>query len=343
MANLPTFKHIHCSSRYDRSAASLDADISVWQQSADLITMTEVSDDNRAAQMRASGWAYYATPGGNSGADSGLCWEIATWNVVSKKSLKMSGLYDRLNGRTVAIWSATVVLRHVKSGHKLLVSVSHMPAHVEGTNGFNSDLEGWAARKRAFMTALGIWSTHVKDQVNSQKLDAVLVVADWNVNLKAQWFRQILHDHWGSDYQSAWMHMPTSGGVVPGGAGAPAGSPGQGHHDRIIDGSLYDGLEITAGPNLMSRVQSSDHRPFNESFKFAEKAGTPAKTKASDNAKGKKKKPREVGQAASVFVNGYGNVFHGEEWWGFGDTMDDELYFLPLDEGGWGEAGGEVL
>jgi hypothetical protein len=44
-----------------------------------------------------------------------------------------------------------------------------------------------------------------------------------------------------------------------------------------------------------------------------------------------------------VYVNGYGNVFHGDAWWGFGDTMVDEMYFSKGDEVATGEAGGEVL
>jgi hypothetical protein len=338
MAVLPEFTHIHCSSRFDRSAQSLDFDLETWRQSSSLITLTEVDNDQRAAQMRAVGWGYYNVVGGSYGDDCGMCWDTDVWKRLSGTTLKMSGNYERaISHNHVAIYSITCVLQSVRTGHKLLVSCSHFPAHVEGQGGFRTDLAQWQSRKLAYMAALTSWSTHVKAQRALQNIDATLIVADWNLNLKAQWFRQILMGHWGNEYDIAWRNMPTAGGTVHGGT---TSSPGQTHVDHIIDGSLFNGLDITGGPTLMGRVSSSDHRPYTEKFQFASAAGHPAKAKATDK---KKKGPGEVGQSASVYVNGYGNVFHGDAWWGFGDTMVDEMYFSKGDEVATGEAGGEVL
>lgn len=339
MADLPEFHHIHCSSRYDRSPASLEYDLDNWMASCDLITVTEVTNNQRAARLREKGWGYYNAKAGADADNCAIAWETATWHRVSGKVIRLSSnTFDRLNGmHNIYVWAATVVLRHAKTGHKLLVSCSHMPSHIEGAGGFNHTDLGWQARKQAFMTGLTNWSTHVKDQSKKQNIDAQLIVADWNVNLKADWVRQLLGNHWGADYEIAWKVMPTSGGALHGGPQAPAGSPGQGQHDSIIDGSLYSGLSVTKGPSQMARVSSSDHRPYTERFKFDWYAGTPARTK-----KKNKNKRVQVGQNASVDVPGYG-VFHGPAWWGFGDNMDDELYFNPKDEPATGEAGGEVL
>lgn len=339
MAKLPTFHHIHCSSRFDRSPASLESDLDTWMGASDLITVTEVTNNARAARLRETGWGYYNASIGVDSDNCAVAWDTSTWHRVYGKVVRLSsGTFDRLNGmNNLYIYSCTVVLKHTASGHKLMVSVSHLPSHIEGPGGW-AHIDGWQARKRAVLTALSHWSTHVSSLSLIQRTDAQLIVADWNLNLKATWVRQLLHDTWGSDYALAWQNMPTSGGSLHGGPTAPAGSPGQGHHDRIIDGSLYSGLNVASHPQLMARVSSSDHRPYTEQFTFDSAAGEPAKA----SAKNKKKKAVQVGQNASIYVPGYGNVFHGTAWWGFGDYMDDESYFNPGDEQT-GEAGGEVL
>jgi hypothetical protein len=340
MADLPSFLHIHCSSRFDRSPESLEYDLDNWMADASLITVTEVTNNARAARLREKGWGYYNAKSFQDADNCAIAWETATWHRVSGKILKLSAnTFDRLHGmQNVSLWAATVVLRHTQSGHRLLVSCTHMPAHIEGPDGWRHN-QGWEARKRAVMTGLTNWSTHVDDMTKKQKIDAQLIVADWNINLKADWWRQILMNHWGSEYQIAWKDMPTEGGSLHGGPKAPSNdSPGKGHHDRIIDGSLYNGLKVTKGPTLMPRVRSSDHRPYQETFKFDFFAGQPGALRD-------KKKARSalVGDNASVYVPGYGDVFHGEAWWGFGDYMDDEAYFTPAQEPSTGEAGGEVL
>ncbi len=109
---------------------------------------------------------------------------------------------------------------------------------------------------------------------------------------------------------------------MSGGPNAPKGSPGVSTHDRIIDGTLYRGVKIKDGPNLMPRVRSSDHRPYNETFSFA-----------------------DVGEKPDSDNNGKGTgdtipTYKGTEWWGFGDYMTDEVYALTRATG---ETGGEVL
>jgi len=322
MANLPSFRHIHCSSRFDRSPESLDFDIQVWMESCSLLTLTEVTNNSRAQQMRATGWTYYNSSKGNDADNCGIAWRNDTWKRKTGTVLRLSSnTFDRVNGRhNLYIWAATVVLVHKDSGHKVLVSVSHPPAHVEGPGGFKTVGEGWAARKRAYLTALTNWHSHVADMERKQHVDATLIIADWNVNLKAQWFRDLLKQKWGKQYIIAWKDMPTSGGALAGGPNAPDDSPGKGHHDRIIDGTLYRGLKIANGPNLMPRVRSSDHRPYNETFRFK----TAGERDDSDN-------------------NGQGTGDAGHkypEWWGFGDYMDDEMYDLNRVTG---DVGGEVL
>jgi hypothetical protein len=318
MANLPSFHHIHCSSRFDRSAASLDADITDWQTKSSLITLTEVEDDHRASQLRAQGWGYYACKLGPYAADGAIGWDTTKWKQLHGAVRKLSKhTYMRAYSKRVTyIYSVTAVLKRVDTGHKLLVSVAHFPAHIEGQNGWRTDLEKWKARKATYLDALGGWSNHVNDQVRKQHVDAALLVADWNLDLKENWVRSTIMDHWGPSWHLAWQAFPTSGGSMHGGPVAPLGAPGVSKGDRIIDGSLYQGLKVDTPPNLMARVSSSDHRPYQERFTFADKAENPITAPAS------------------------GDIKHGDAWWGFGDYMTDEIYPTPAATG---DAGGEVL
>ena len=321
MASLPSFRHIHCSSRFDRSAASLDADLDVWRQHCSLFTCTEVTNDQRAAQLRTKGWAYYNSKLSHDADNCAIAWDTDVWRRKLGKTIRLSAnTFDRAFGmQNLYIWAATVVLVHRSSGHKLLVSVSHPPAHIEGPGGWRTDLTGWQGRKRAYLTGLSNWATHVSSMELQNKTDGTLVVADWNLSLKEQWVRDLLKQKFGKAMIIAWRNMPTDGGSLHGGPSAPAGAPGHSSHDRIIDGTLYRDLKITDGPNLMSRVASSDHRPYNETFSF-----------------------KTAGDKPDTDNNGVGtgDTYHGTEWWGFGDYMTDEVYAL---ERATGETGGEVL
>jgi hypothetical protein len=143
-----------------------------------------------------------------------------------------------------------------------------------------------------------------------------MVVADWNLNLKEHWVRSLLHDRFGKEYRQAWQLFPTNGGSLEGGPVGPLGAPGMGDGDRIIDGTVYRGLKTVNHPQLMARTRSSDHRPYKETFRFADKAEHPDDDTA------------------------HGDTKVGDAWWGFGDYMNDEIYPTPV---GTGSAGGEIL
>ena len=294
----------------------------MWIESCSLLTLTEVTNDRRAVQMRNSGWNYY-NASNNQGRDADNCaiaWKTDVWKrdfgVVRRLS---TDTFDRFNGmQNLYIYSCSVVLRHVHSGSKLLVSVSHLPSHIEGDHGLNHTSQGWAGRKRATLQALKNWSTQVADLERKKHCDGALVIADWNLNLKDDWVWHLIHDQFDT-YRLAWNNMPTAGGAISGGPSAPKGAPGVSTHDRIIDGTAYKGLKLAGGPTLMDRVRSSDHRPYSESFTF-KSASEADPIDPHDTPIGDTKKP--------------------VAWWGFGDTMVDEIYEL---ESATGEAGGEVL
>ena len=315
------FKHIHCSSRFDRTPESLESDLDNWMQHSSLITLTEVTNNNRAATMREKGWAYYNAKSGGQKDDTGICWDTDVWKRKSGRVIRMSkNTFDRVSGlHNLYIWSSWVVLIHRSTGLKLLVSVTHFPAHIEGGGGFKTTGEGWAARKSAYQSALTSWATHVHDAVRKGHVDATMCIADFNLNLKQKWVQELLHSKFGKGYRIAWTDFPTSGQSQGNPHPAPPGGEGTGPGDHIIDGTIYHNLKVTDGPNLMPRVRSSDHRPYNESFRFL--------------GKGEKQDDDDT-------TTKTGDTYHGKEWWGFGDYLDDELYEVVRATGA---EGGEVL
>lgn len=328
------FTHIHCSSRFDRSAAALEADLDDWMSKSSLITVTEVQNDRHAVKLREKGWGYFNAKLEGGRDDCAIAWNTDVWKRVSTRVIRISN--DTFNrGGPQYLYACEAVLVYRDTGHKTLIDVSHMPAHVEGQGGLGNRRDEpaaiWAARKAAYLSGLSKWSTHVKNAERKAHTDAAMIVGDWNVNLKDKWFRDLLHNHFGPDWRVAWMLLPKAGGALTG-AGEPMGSMGKG--DRIIDGSMLKDIKVSDGPQMMARVLSSDHRPFREELTFALKPHlSEAEKKAVRKEKFKDRQDDDL----------QGDIKHGDEWWGFGDYLVDEIYFTPGEEVLTGEAGGEVL
>jgi hypothetical protein len=319
-----TFTHIHCSSRFDRSAASLEADMDVWMTKADLITVTEVTNDHRAATLAEQGWKYFNSKIDNGSDNCGITWDTSVWAEQSHHVVRLENIryWTLTHHISPMVYAITVILKHKQTNHKLMVSCSHMPAHVQGQghfagNGGQTDIE-WRARKLAYTTAMANWSNTVKNQMTRYKPDHVLCVADWNLDLKEGWVRQYLHDHWDSaGMQLAWQGFSSLGTSIDGG-------------NRVIDGSLYRGMTIAVEPRIMAGVASSDHKPYIESFKLAAGANDPASQPVS-------------GVPADDSSWGRSGSKRGDPWWGFGDYHIDEMFFDPDQDFAIGERGGEVL
>jgi hypothetical protein len=294
MAGQAQFTHIHCSSRFDRSAASLEADMDDWMAHSSLITVTEVRRDQKAATLREAGWAHYNSPLGNNADVCAIAWKTSTWHRKDAFVRKLSSVrYVRAlaNKPGPPTYACNAVLKHVVTDQTLLVSVTHMPAHLEG-HWAHPGTDAWRARKQAYTDAMHGWSNLVLALERRYRPAGVLVVADWNLNLKEQWVRDYMAGHWTkAGLRRAWVHFPTAGGSLGG--------------NRIIDGSYYGGLSVTGGPDLMPRVRSSDHRPYSESFKMVGGLKLGSVT-AADPATG--------------------NLGKGVEWWGFGDYAFDEMF-----------------
>ena len=305
---LPAFTHIHCSSRFDRPAASLEIALDGWMNQASIITLTEVQDERRENTLREKGWNHYSAKRGAGADNCAVAWDRSVWTSSWQGVRKLhTKKYDRfkVDKKAAFVHACTVVLKHKSSGKKLLVTVAHMPSFVDaiGKPGFRTSGEGWRSRKVAYIESTKTWSTWTEALIRRHNLDGVLVVADWNLNLKDDWVRDYLRNHWGKTYKQAWKHFPTGGTMV--------GSR------QVLDGSLVRHLAIEdGGAKLMARTASSDHIPYKERLRFAKGELTPDDDQDGDTTPGK-------------------------PWWGFGDYSDDTLY--AIDRVKTGASGGELL
>lgn len=262
-----------------------------------LITLTEVNTPSRIHTLMEKGWGHYAGGKGSGGGDDGaIAWKKEIWHRKEAFARKLTAVrYTRAlaNKPGPHVWSCNVLLKHVRTEKTLLVSVTHMPAHIQG-HWKHPGTDEWKARKEAYTDSMHQWSDGVANQINRWSPDGVLVVADWNLNLKDQWVREYLGQHWNKKcgLRRAWTDFPTSGGSLEG--------------NRIIDGSYYGGMEVTGEPELGARVRSSDHRPFKETFKIVGGVRHTGPTKFYDPATG--------------------HITKGKEWWGFGDYQYDEMF-----------------
>lgn len=321
----PTFNHIHCSSYAGSSAALLEHDLDNFMEHCSILTLTEVGQDHKAAQMREKGWDYFKVLVNNGADQNGVAWKKETWHAKKKVARRLHQHQWRRHTGKVAqeIHADSVVLQHTRTGHRLLVSVTHMPSNVQhkGQEGpFDVSSRNLMDRKIVYLESLKGWNTHVRHLNHSLHVDATMIISDWNLNLKDQWVRRLLRDTFGPEYKHAWTRFPTSGGSFFGGPVVPLGKPGAGWGNRIIDGTLYRGLKLEEHPNLMARVRSSDHRPYKETFRL-----------------------KDIGEREDPVTEEKditGNTKPGEEWWGFGDFLNDEIYPITTVTG---EEGGEVL
>jgi hypothetical protein len=229
-------QHAHTSSRYDRTSASL-AHLAhqLRARHPDLLTVTEVDNPRRARALRARGWAVYRPPG----TDVAISWPRARWRLAGARS-------QGLGMGTGAGW---VVLdpRHPRSAGtqhsgRILVTLAHLPAHVQ-------DGDSWRAGEHQvtrWRHAVRRWAHQLEVVTARRDPDLVLVVADWNVDLRRAHWRAVVRSYFPG-LSITWRRP------------LPAAGTHAGH--RLIDATLTDGR---GRARLLPRTASSDHRPYTE-------------------------------------------------------------------------------
>lgn len=239
--------HIHSSSKYNRSPATLKAAVYNYIKFASIVTFTEVEYESREKVLRSiPGWGC-ATGDISPRNDAGIIWDNKIWKKIAEGNEVVAKVAAPGQHKVAATWA---VLEHRVTGKRITVIAVHAPSSVEGANGFLR-----TARVTAWWSAVkglrALWMRLAK-QYNT---DGLLVAGDWNVNIKKAVFR------------AAFKATFPSLSLVWSGKDFPAGGT---HGNRIIDFSLIRGvLRRKSNPRLFQDDISSDHRPYIEDLTLA--------------------------------------------------------------------------
>lgn len=227
-ADAGTVRHVHASSRFDRSPEALHAQVERLTQRAGVATWTEVDAPARARALRVPGWRVF-------GAESAVSWRLERWRLVHAQR-------DRITPET---WAVSVILEDRGTGERLAVSVVHMPAHVEYGDGFrfNRQADVWRAAvagQRRLNRALG----------DRWRPSARLVAGDWNVDLRRPSWRHRMARAFPR-LRVTWHHPLPAGGTHRGG--------------RLIDATFST---ARGRAHLARDDTSSDHRPYRDRLEW---------------------------------------------------------------------------
>lgn len=301
------FTHIHSSSRFSRPVSSLETASDAFYRQASVVTWTEVGAPQRTPALAEAGWGYFNALTNADGQDEcAVSWRLDTWVRQWGRPLFLTGRWQTFTGGTRwKVYAATVLLKHKTTGHKLLVSVAHMPNKIGGATGFSPQGQGFPQRKESYITATKNWNAHVVDIERKDRPDLVIVSADWNINFRKAWARDYVNGHFKqSGVVQNWKDF--------GGKGTFGRS--------VIDATLYSGMTSDGSVVIADPGDSSDHNPFRNRFTVTKKPGTPVVPGKGSSGTGTT--PTDAGGGTA---NGSGN---GVEWWDFEDYGDDTIYHV---------------
>lgn len=240
-----TFVHVHASGRFDRSPASLETalDTYVYHEHADLLTLTEVSGNPRSSTLPESQWSVVQSKDGGRKSDSAILFNNNTWTLRFQEVVPIV----QGDGSILPVWAVFAVLKH-ESGKVVVVSSAHLPRSVEGKTGF-SKVE--AKRVRATLSGSQQWRQHANGLYREWDADAILLAADWNLNIKKSWVQRWFKKS-APAYDANWQgKMPVRGTLGK----------------RIIDIALLRGLRVVSR-EILPHNKSSDHTPYREVLEF---------------------------------------------------------------------------
>lgn len=241
----PTTIHNHASERYDRSLSLLRDDVRRHTRApADLATFTEIQQRPRARTLHEldDGWTGYTDPR----TDVGVMWRNRKWDEIHRHRTRLTPHTYRTwtRGTIKRTYAITVILRAdpPRTG-RLLVTIAHLPAGIQRGDRFNRHTP---QRNRVWADAVRGWAAWVDRARRRWHPDAVLVVADWNVDLRRPVWRNRIRREF--HLRPTWEpgHLPRRGT--------------QGR-DRLIDGTLTD---LRGRARLLRWTPVSDHTPYRE-------------------------------------------------------------------------------
>lgn len=188
-----SFVHIHSSSRYDRSKASLRNATTRYNRRADLVTYTEVEREYREDVIRkVNGEEFGFVSGDNSDADDcGISYRRSRFKLVYSEQYQHATQEVFFpNGKPRKLpWATIAVLDDIQAGRRVVIAVAHFTAAVE--------TELW--RNNSTYRRVIQWrqsAKNIKRRTNRLakkfKADARIVCGDWNVNYKRPWVQALI-------------------------------------------------------------------------------------------------------------------------------------------------------
>lgn len=236
-------KHIHSSGRYDRPLSAVRSALKRYALAADLITLTETHRRSREdLSLDGYGLVKYLGPGAG---DPAILFDEAVWSLADRWSHQLTTHEQRRGpGGPRPPHATTALLRHKKSGRKVLVTVAHLPSHVEG------DWFQGTWRVFVWRDAQKNWK-RIINRLRKQNGGRVVYVADWNINFKRRVFRALIKALYPR-LRLAWRPPFPARGT---------------HHKRIIDATVTN-MRVVEEARLIRDDDSSDHRPYFERLEF---------------------------------------------------------------------------
>lgn len=242
---MSTIRHAHSSSLYSNSAESLanqvERAVEATDPSATILTFTEVGSDSRTKVLKEASpeWAAWVP----NATDIGIMWRKKNYSPVWKEAKKLTNkVWTDGKGRKHETYCGSALLKHT-DGHKVFVSVCHLPSNVQNGSKFNNN-----AQAAAWQSAVDGWHTYWNEKKKADKPDLGMIVADWNIDFHNGHWRGYVQDVFPS------LFLGWAGNMPPDGKGT--------HGSRLIDASWNTAKATKC--KLLKDDNSSDHRPYGE-------------------------------------------------------------------------------
>lgn len=221
-------RHVHSSSRFDRPTTALAAQAVRVTRHAGIVTWTEVAGRAWAIRRAVPTFRTWRPPE----SDTAITWRRRVWRSAARWGTHLAP------GTAGASWA---VLDGKKRAVRALVTVAHLPAHVEYGNAWRAN-----ARVDTWRQAVATWARQVARARARYHPGLVLVAADWNIDARRPAWRSVLGRAFPR-LRLTWTGRLPAAGTHRGG--------------RLIDATM------TTAPGrarLMADDRSSDHRPYRE-------------------------------------------------------------------------------
>lgn len=236
-------RHVHSSSRFDRSPLSLLRAVRVYLTRAAVITLTETTREPRTRVLRSlPGYDLLKVAGIPGAGDPAVLVRRRRLEVIWVKRWVLSEQrYDLGASLVVAV---AVLLRDRHSGRELLVTVAHLPARLHE----DRNLAVWR-------DALETWGILVHAELDVRPDLRVLLTGDFNLCARSAGNRREIN---------RLLDVP---GLASSWGRRVRALPEQGTHGQRLIDDTWSNMPLLR-VDLLPDDPSSDHRPYRDVFEI---------------------------------------------------------------------------